>query len=72
MLTQHLGPDELLVAAKVEFDPSLTTGELVEAIDGCERRVRAAVSVERIRVYVEPDFGPRESVVEAVPGGTTG
>lgn len=72
VLTQHLGPDELLVAAKVEFDPSLTTGELVEAIDGCERRVRAAVSVERIRVYVEPDFGPRESVVEAVPGGTTG
>ena len=72
VLTQHLGPDELLVAAKVEFDPALTTAELVEAIDSCEERVRSAVSAERVRLYVEPDIGPRENVVEAVGGDMTG
>ena len=32
-LTQHIGPDELLIAAKVEFDPDLTTEQLVDAIN---------------------------------------
>ena len=34
--TQHLGPDELLVAAKLEFDPDLSVDELAEAINGAE------------------------------------
>src|SRR4051812_1915131 len=67
VLTQHIGPDELLVAAKVEFNPELTTVELVEAIDACERRIRTATGVGRARIYVEPDIGRRESVVEAAP-----
>ena len=66
-LTQHLGPDELLVAAKVEFDPGLTTGQLVDAINECERRVRAIAGVGEARIYVEPDVGARESVVDAAP-----
>ena len=72
VLTQHLGPDELLVAAKVEFDPSLPTGRLVEAIDACEKRIRDALPQTRIRLYVEPDVGPRESVVEAMPSDSAG
>jgi len=72
VLTQHLGPDELLVAAKIEFDPSLTTGELVEVIDASEARVREAVVEERVRLYVEPDVGPRESVAQALPGRARG
>ncbi len=32
MRTQHLGPDELLVAAKVELEPDLTTAEMAAAI----------------------------------------
>lgn len=69
VLTQHIGPDELLVAAKVEFDPSLSTTELVEAIDACEERVRTCSGVSNARIYVEPDVGARESIVEAMPPG---
>jgi cation diffusion facilitator family transporter len=68
VLTQHIGPEELLVAAKVEFDPALTTAELVGAINACERRVRSTAGVGAARIYVEPGIGDRESVAEAAPG----
>jgi cation diffusion facilitator family transporter len=67
VLTQHIGPDELLVAAKLEFDPGLTTVQLVEAIDACEQRVRASDGVGAARIYVEPDIGLRESLAQAAP-----
>jgi cation diffusion facilitator family transporter len=70
VLTQHLGPDELLVAAKVEFDAALTSAQLVEAIDACEGRVRQIEGVGAARIYVEPDIGARESVAEAIPRRT--
>lgn len=53
--TQHLGPDELLVGAKVEFDHALTLPELADAIDASEKAIRAAVPTARI-VYIEPDI----------------
>ena len=37
MKTQHIGPDELIVAAKVEFEPTLTVSELATTIDAAER-----------------------------------
>ena len=52
--TQHMGPDELLVAAKIEFDESLTFRQVAEAIDNAESRVRSAVPACRL-IYVEPD-----------------
>lgn len=55
MLTQHLGPDDLLVAAKLDFGPSLTTSELADAINRCEARIRAAVPSARV-IYIEPDL----------------
>jgi cation diffusion facilitator family transporter len=55
MRTQHLGPDELLVAAKVEFDGSLTFAELAAAVDDTETRLRQAVPAARV-VYLEPDL----------------
>ena len=67
VLTQHLGPDELLVAGKIEFEPTLTTAELVDAINAAEARVRATPGLGNARIYVEPDFGQRESIVEAAP-----
>lgn len=67
LLTQHIGPDELLIAAKVEFDPHLTATQIVEAIDAGERRVRTTDGVGGARIYVEPDIGARESVAEAAP-----
>ncbi len=55
MLTQHLGPEELLVAAKLEFDRSLSMVELARGINACEARVRAAVPIATI-IYLEPDL----------------
>jgi cation diffusion facilitator family transporter len=52
--TMHLGPDELLVAAKVDLDaPSVS--DVAKAIDVVEARVRAAVPIARV-VYLEPDL----------------
>ncbi len=52
--TEHLGPDELLVAAKIEFLHVLTVHELSRAIDDVEAAVRAAVPEARV-IYIEPD-----------------
>ncbi len=53
--TQHLGPDDLLVAAKVELTAGLKTAEVARAIDAIEARVRERVPIAR-HVYVEPDL----------------
>ena len=55
MKTLYLGPDEMLVAAKVAVSASLTGSQIAEAIDGAERRVREAVPVARV-IYIEPDL----------------
>lgn len=52
--TQHLGPDELLVGAKVQFDANLSAREVAQAIDRLEESVRAAVPAAR-PMYIEPD-----------------
>jgi cation diffusion facilitator family transporter len=54
MRTQHLGPDQLLVAAKIEFDGDLSFRELSDAIDGVEAAMRAVVPLEVV-IYIEPD-----------------
>jgi cation diffusion facilitator family transporter len=55
--TQHLGPDELLVAGKVQLADDLGFDEVVTAIDEAERRVREAVPIARV-IYLEPDHAP--------------
>ena len=52
--TQHLGPEELLVAAKLEFDGALSMPGLAAAIDAAEAAVRAQVPAARY-LFVEPD-----------------
>jgi len=54
MRTQHLGPDELLVAAKLELDLSLGFAQVAEALNRVETSVRAAVPEARV-MYLEPD-----------------
>jgi cation diffusion facilitator family transporter len=54
MRTEHLGPDELLVGAKIEFAPELSAPQLAAAIDAAEARVRQIVPEARI-MYLEPD-----------------
>lgn len=51
--TQHLGPDDVLVAAKVELDADLDFAAVSAAIDVIEERVRASVPACRL-VFVEP------------------
>jgi cation diffusion facilitator family transporter len=67
--SQHLGPDELLVAAKVEFDHELTFSGLAEAVDSTEKRLREAVPVATM-IYLEPDLYELSRVTgEAGPTG---
>jgi len=53
--TMHLGPEDVLVAAKVEFDHGLDNAGLAKAIDEAERSLRAAVPIATT-VYIEPDI----------------
>jgi cation diffusion facilitator family transporter len=53
--TLHLGPDELLVAAKIEIDHDATVPEVAQAIDAAEARVREVVPTARV-MYLEPDL----------------
>ncbi len=52
--TEHLGPDDIIVAAKVEFDHDLSMRDLAAAIDGLEVRIRDAEPRARL-IFVEPD-----------------
>ena len=53
--TQYLGPEEMLVAAKIALAPSLSVGDTARAIDDAEARIRAAVPEVRL-IYLEPDL----------------
>ncbi|GIG20154.1 transporter [Cellulomonas chitinilytica] len=53
--TMHLGPDELLVGAKIEVSATESAAEVAAAIDAAERRVRAAVPIATV-IYLEPDL----------------
>jgi cation diffusion facilitator family transporter len=56
--TMHLGPDELLVGAKLAMPAGATLPQVAAAIDDAERRVRAAVPSARV-IYLEPDLDRR-------------
>jgi cation diffusion facilitator family transporter len=55
MRTQHLGPEELLVAAKIAVRHDETAASIARAIDEAEVRVRAAEPTARV-IYLEPDL----------------
>lgn len=59
--TQHIGPEELLVAGKVEFSKTLTAPALADAIDAAETALREAVPMAR-RIYLEPDLWEHDYV----------
>ena len=54
MRTQHIGPDELLVGAKIELVPDLSVVEASEAVNRIEASVRRSVPSARM-LYFEPD-----------------
>ncbi len=53
--TQHLGPEELLVAARVELDPLLSLPEAALVIDEAQALVRARAPSAR-QIYIEPEL----------------
>ena len=55
MHTEHLGPDTLLVAAKVIFDPALPAADVSRTIDEAEVAMRTAVPIATF-IFIEPDM----------------
>ncbi|MFC4125425.1 cation diffusion facilitator family transporter [Nocardia rhizosphaerae] len=53
--SEYIGPEEMLIAAKVAIAPDLDIAEIAEAIDAAEMRVRTAVPAARL-IYLEPDL----------------
>jgi cation diffusion facilitator family transporter len=73
MRTLHLGPEELLVAAKIAVEHDDTATEIATAINAAEARIREAVPIARV-IYLEPDiYSDTEAAKgadrEASPGG---
>jgi cation diffusion facilitator family transporter len=52
--TEHLGPEELLVAAKLQFDDDLSVRALADVVDEVEAAVRKDVPEAKL-IYLEPD-----------------
>jgi cation diffusion facilitator family transporter len=62
----HLGPDEILVAADVEFNDNLDAEDIEDAIDEVERRI-ALAEPDATRIFIEPEDG--EDYDSAHPDG---
>jgi cation diffusion facilitator family transporter len=56
LLTMQLGPGDILVAAKVDFDDNALGGEIESASDDAERRLRARYPAIRY-VFLDPTHG---------------
>lgn len=52
--TEHIGPESILVAAKVQFLDRFTMRELADVVDELEADIRRAVP-EATRIFIEPD-----------------
>jgi cation diffusion facilitator family transporter len=59
--TLYLGPEEMLVAAKVAFPRATTVADVATAIDQMEADIRARIPVARV-IYIEPDIYKEQAV----------
>lgn len=59
--TMHLGPEDLLVAAKIAVDADDGAATIAGTIDDAEARLREALPIARV-VYLEPDIDRRATV----------
>jgi cation diffusion facilitator family transporter len=53
--TVHVGPESVLVAAKIGVRPTDSAAQVAEAINAVEARIRAAVPIAKT-IYLEPDI----------------
>ena len=65
--TQYLGPDEMLVAAKIAVGPHVELATVAATIDAAEANIRAAVPAARV-IYLEPDLDRATSSPDGVNG----
>ncbi|GAB6901011.1 cation diffusion facilitator family transporter [Kineosporia succinea] len=65
--TLYVGPDELMVAAKIAVVPTESAVEVAEAINEAEARVRAAVPEAKL-IFLEPDIAHGSGGPAGVPG----
>ncbi|NYD40953.1 cation diffusion facilitator family transporter [Nocardioides panaciterrulae] len=73
MKTMHLGPEELLVAAKIGVRSGATSVEVADAIDAAEVAIREAEATAQV-IYLEPDiyrsdYVPAERPEPPAPAG---
>lgn len=73
MRTLHLGPEELLVAAKIAVRTDETAAQVATAINAAEERIRTAVPIARV-IYLEPDVYDESAAAAGInpakaPGG---
>ncbi|HIZ34452.1 MAG TPA: cation diffusion facilitator family transporter [Candidatus Ruania gallistercoris] len=66
MRTMHLGPDRVLVAAKVAVPQGADAAEVARAIDAAEVRIRKSVPLELV-IYLEPDLARAHGVPRTLP-----
>ena len=66
MKTLHLGPEEILLAAKIGVRASSSAGEVAATIDAAERNLRAAEPMVTA-LYLEPDIYRADYVPDARP-----
>jgi len=64
MKTLYLGPEELMVAAKIDFGVQTRVADVATSIDSVEREIREAEPMARV-IYIEPDVYRRPP--EAAP-----
>ena len=70
--TLYVGPEELLVAAKIGVGATESGEEIAETINAAERRIREAVPEAKV-IYIEPDIyrasapAPSEAMAPPTP-----
>ena len=64
--TLHLGPEEVLVAAKVGVEPTTDAAVVAETIDAAERAIREAEPTS-VHIYLEPDVYHENHVPDERP-----
>ncbi|GAA1608105.1 cation diffusion facilitator family transporter [Kribbella karoonensis] len=64
--TLHLGPEEVLVAAKLGVEPTSDAAVVAETIDAAERAIRAAEPMS-VHIYLEPDVYVENHVTDPRP-----
>ncbi|MBO0853989.1 MAG: cation diffusion facilitator family transporter [Nocardia sp.] len=65
--TEYLGPEEMLVAAKVAIVPGLQIADIAAAIDDAEARVRGSVPIAKV-IYIEPDLYRTSAAADSAAG----